>query len=65
VVPVNWEKWTLWQYTDGGLGPDPHSVDGVGRCDRDKFNGDAEALRRFWTPRKKPGTEMRTVGCWN
>jgi len=48
VVPVNWDKWMLWQYTDGGLGPEPHSVDGVGRCDRDKFNGDADMLRRFW-----------------
>jgi lysozyme len=49
VVPVNWDTLVLWQYTDGGLGPDPHSVAGVGRCDRDKFNGDADALRNFWT----------------
>src|SRR5713101_6962630 len=38
VVPVNWKTWTMWQYTDGGVGPEPHSVDGVGRCDRDRFN---------------------------
>lgn len=48
VVPANWAKWTLWQYTDGALGPEPHSVNGVGRCDRDKFNGTAEELQAFW-----------------
>lgn len=49
VVPANWPRWTLWQYTDGANGPEPHSVDGIGRCDRDKFNGSADQLRRFWT----------------
>ena len=49
VVPVNWSTWTFWQYTDGGLGPEPHEVDGIGACDRDKFNGDEAALRLFWT----------------
>lgn len=49
VVPVNWNTWTFWQYTDGSLGPKPHEVDGIGPCDRDKFNGDEAALRTFWT----------------
>jgi lysozyme len=49
VVPPNWATWTMWQYTDGGLGPEPHVVDGIGRCDRDRFNGSAAALRRLWT----------------
>lgn len=48
-VPRNWDAWTLWQYTDGTHGPEPNAVSGVGRCDRDKFNGDAAALRSFWT----------------
>ena len=48
VVPPNWDDWTLWQYTDGGLGPDPHEVPGIGRCDRDKFNGDAAGLAQLW-----------------
>jgi len=48
VVPANWQRWTLWQYTDGALGPEPHQVDGVGFCDRDLFNGDDDALRDFW-----------------
>lgn len=48
VVPKNWKTWTMWQYTDGALGPQPHKVDGVGRCDRDKFNGDETELKKLW-----------------
>jgi lysozyme len=48
VVPVNWPTWTMWQYTDGALGPEPHTVQGVGRCDRDRFNGDETGLRKLW-----------------
>ncbi len=48
VVPVGWSTWTMWQYTDGAVGPDPHDVDGVGRCDRDRFNGTESELRGFW-----------------
>ena len=48
VVPANWSTWTLWQYTDASVGPDPHSVNGIGNCDRDKFNGDGDALNRLW-----------------
>jgi lysozyme len=55
VVPVNWATWTMWQYTDGAQGPDPHQVAGIGRCDRDKFSGDAAGLAAFWQgrPRQK------------
>ena len=48
IVPPNWSAWTMWQYTDGGLGPEPHTVDGIGRCDRDKFRGTIAALRKLW-----------------
>jgi GH25 family lysozyme M1 (1,4-beta-N-acetylmuramidase) len=48
VVPPNWSTWTLWQYTDGNVGPEPRSVPGVGGCDRDQFNGDENALRDLW-----------------
>lgn len=48
IVPVNWSTWTVWQYTDGAMGPEPHTVDGIGRCDRDKFNGDLDELKTFW-----------------
>ena len=48
VVPVNWPTWTMWQYTDGAVGPDPHQVAGIGHCDRDKFNGSEDQLRTLW-----------------
>jgi lysozyme len=47
-VPANWSTWTLWQYTDGSVGPEPHSVSGVGNCDRDQFNGNMDELTRLW-----------------
>jgi lysozyme len=48
VVPPNWKAWTMWQYTDGAFGPTPHSVKGVGLCDRDTFNGSAADLKKLW-----------------
>lgn len=48
VVPANWPYWTLWQYTDGTHGPEPHTVDGIGNCDRDQFNGSLEQLQKLW-----------------
>ena len=47
-VPPAWTTWTMWQYTDGAIGPEPHSVEGIGHCDRNKFNGDLDALRNLW-----------------
>ena len=47
-MPEGWSDWTLWQYTDGNSGSTPHSVEGIGNCDRDKFNGDEAALKSFW-----------------
>jgi lysozyme len=48
VTPINWETWTMWQYTDGAIGPEPHKVAGIGRCDRDKFNGNEVQLKKLW-----------------
>jgi lysozyme len=47
-IPPNWRTWTFWQYTDGVHGPEPHSVAGVGPCDRDFFNGPEVQLRKLW-----------------
>jgi lysozyme len=47
-IPATWPTWTLWQYTDGGFGNQPHDVDGIGHCDRDQFNGDLAGLLRLW-----------------
>ena len=48
IVPANWPTWTMWQYTDGNVGPQPHSVNGIGNCDRDKFNGTEDQLQALW-----------------
>jgi lysozyme len=48
VAPACWSTWMLWQYTDGGVGPEPHSVSGIGSCDRDKFNGGEAQLKAWW-----------------
>lgn len=48
LIPKVWAKWTMWQYTDGAFGPEPHTVDGIGRCDRDQFNGTQAELDAFW-----------------
>jgi len=47
-IPATWPTWTMWQYTDGNVGPQPHSVDGIGNCDRDQFNGTIEQLQQLW-----------------
>lgn len=49
VVPPDWPTWTMWQYTDGAFGPEPHKVNGIGRCDRDRFNGTEQQLRQLWS----------------
>lgn len=48
VVPANWQTWTLWQYTDGSIGPEPKAIPGVGLFDRDLFNGTEDELLAFW-----------------
>lgn len=47
-IPPTWSTYTLWQYTDGNAGPPPHQVDGIGRCDRNRFQGSDDALRAAW-----------------
>jgi lysozyme len=47
-IPPTWPTWTLWQYTDGANGNQPHTVDGIGPCDRDQFNGDLDGLKSLW-----------------
>ena len=47
-VPPVFPTFTFWQYTDGNAGDQPHQVPGIGRCDRNKFNGDIDDLKRLW-----------------
>lgn len=48
LLPKAWNDWTIWQYTDGAAGPEPHTADGVGRCDRNYFNGTNKEFEAFW-----------------
>jgi lysozyme len=43
-----WPTYTLWQFTDGSNGNQPHRVDGIGRCDRNRYQGTTEELRAAW-----------------
>lgn len=55
-LPAGWSSFALWQWTDGGLtGPTAPPVPGIGRCDRDRFNGDAAGLQAFWGAHSLPG----------
>jgi len=47
-VPAAFDDFAMWQYTDGAIGLQPHSVPGVGRCDRNKFNGTMDDLNALW-----------------
>jgi lysozyme len=47
-VPAIWGSWTLWQYSDGNVGPEPHDIPGFGRPDRDTYNGTAAQLQGAW-----------------
>ena len=48
VIPTGWSTWNLWQYTDGTNGSAPFTVAGIGKCDRDLFNGTPDELATFW-----------------
>jgi Glycosyl hydrolases family 25 len=47
-LPPGWNKYALWQYTDGENGPEPHEVAGIGPCDRNQYNGTIIQLRKRW-----------------
>jgi len=54
----SWKTYWIWQFTDGEYGPDPHEVDGIGRCDINSYAGTAEQLLAEWaTGSAKPAPE--------
>ena len=57
-VPANWPDgaW-LWQYTDGQEGPQPHTVDGIGQCDINSYDGTREELKASWAAGGPPVSE--------
>jgi lysozyme len=64
----SWDTYDYWQFTDGDNGPSPHSVDGIGHCDINSYDGTAEQLIAEWAsgsakpaPAPEPDDEMATV----
>jgi lysozyme len=48
-IPTStWPSYTLWQYTDGQAGEEPHGVPGVSGADRNRFQGTTEELLATW-----------------
>lgn len=46
--PPTWDRYWLWQYTDGDYGPQPHSINGVGACDINHYDYTADRLIAEW-----------------
>jgi GH25 family lysozyme M1 (1,4-beta-N-acetylmuramidase) len=47
--PLPWAKPDLWQFTGDGIGPGPHTVDGLEHgADLSRFDGDRAALAAWW-----------------
>jgi lysozyme len=67
VVQASWSTYWLWQFTDGQVGPTPHSISGVGPCDINSYAGSASQLAVEWAsgavapPTPVPPSEVATV----
>lgn len=49
-VQKSWETFWLWQYTDGVVGPQPHTVQGINEgIDCNSYNGTPEDLKTEWS----------------
>lgn len=49
VLPPGWSKYWLWQYSDGSVGPLPHSVPGIkSPVDCNDYQGTDSQLRDEW-----------------
>jgi lysozyme len=40
-------RWQFWQYTNGQVGPQPHTVAGIGHCDISVFDGTLADLHAY------------------
>lgn len=60
VIPECWDDYWLWQFTDGQVGPSPHTIAGIGPCDINSYQGTASELAAEWAsgvPQPEPGPE--------
>jgi len=48
-IPAPWKAYSLLQYTGDGVGPKPHSVDGLEQgADLNAFDGEVDELKAIW-----------------
>jgi lysozyme len=57
-----WPTYTLWQYTDGNDGPEPHDTPGVTGADRNIFQGTTDELKGAWPFTQRPKGAMPGAG---
>jgi lysozyme len=63
IPTATWPTYTLWQFTDGNDGPAPHTVKGIGRCDRSRFAGTIDELNLQWPfSRREEGVHLGPGG---
>jgi lysozyme len=65
-LPDCWDDYWLWQYTDGQVGPTPHTIDGIGPCDINSYADSKDALIAEWAsglpmPAPKPEPEVASI----
>ena len=46
-IPATFKDFTLHQFTDGQIGPEPHKTGGR-PCDRNRFKGTEDNLKKQW-----------------
>jgi lysozyme len=65
----SWSKFWLHQFTDGQVGPQPHTIPGIGPCDINSYAGAPDQLIVEWAtggvapvpPTPEPAPEVATV----
>lgn len=59
-TPPPWKKWTMWQFTGDGEGPQPHQLRGISdkNIDVNKFVGTIEELRALGKGYKAPDQRL-------
>lgn len=60
VLPPGWSNWTLWQYLDGHIVPDPDPIIGISPCDRDYYIGSLADLQTNWVTGSLAGAAVQS-----
>jgi lysozyme len=61
-LPIGWNDYYLWQYSDGENGPDPHEVDGINPpVDCNDYQGSDRDLAETWAGIARPEPDIKIV----